>query len=182
MNYSNIVKNANPEAAAGGYKNVFLFARRDNFLSLKRPVPSSTPGSSVLIATAHTFNPPAGFISWACKQHSVTLKGAPVGDDGARQTEWTATFAVLGDSASTQEQMEATLNDDIICLIKESACLITDAYVQLGDECVTPTFSVEFDSANTKEGMKTYNVTVVCRKKFFYTGAVTMATPPEEEE
>jgi hypothetical protein len=46
-------------------------------------------------------------------------------------------------------------------------------YIQLGNDCVTPTFKVEFDGKTTKEGKKIYTVTVVCKKKYFYSYAVT---------
>jgi hypothetical protein len=83
---------------------------------------------------------------------------------------------VLGDKSSTQEQLQRILNDDVICLLKEADCLVTDSYVQLGDECVSPTFKVEFDGKTTKDGKKEYKVTVTCKKKFFYLAAVTMAS------
>jgi len=176
MNYANIVKNPNPDVYSGGYKNVMLFARRDDFLVLQKPTAAGLVlGDAVAIDTSHTFTTPDGFISWDAKQASVTIKGTTTGEDGAAQLEWSGEIIVLGDSASTQEQMRNILNDDVICLVKESACLITDAYIQLGDECVSPVFKVEFDGKTTKEGMKEYKVTITCKKKFFYTGVVTMA-------
>jgi len=174
-NYGHITRNTNPSAYAGGYKNVFLFAPRTDFTAIQEPVVGETPdlGETLSIATAHTFPVGKGFFEWACKHHTVTLKGSSVGDDGAREIEWSCEFVVLGDSASTQEQMQRTLNDDIICLIKEADCLSDDSYVQLGDECVSPSFTVEFDGKTTKEGKKEYKVTITCKKKFFYSGAVT---------
>ena len=176
-NYADIVKSTNPAANGGGYKNVFLFAPRADFLDIKTPSAlGAVIGDTLEISTAHTFTAPAGFLSWDTQQHSVVLTGASVGEDGAKEIEWTAKFNVIGDSASTQEQLSKLLNDDIIALVKESDCLVSDSYVQLGDECVSPSFSVEFNSNNTKEGKKVYNVTMVCKKKFFYTGTVTMAS------
>ena len=89
--------------------------------------------------------------------------------------EWSGSFVVLGDSASTDEQLRRLLNDDVVCLIKEADCINNDSYIQLGDECVSPSFTVAFDGKTTKEGKKEYAVTVVCKKKFFYTGVVTFA-------
>jgi hypothetical protein len=175
-NYGNIVKNTNPEADGGGYKNVVLIARRDDFDAIAVPTASAAIGDTLKITTAHTFTGTAGFNSWDCKQHSVTLKSTSVGDDGAKQQEWAGEFIILGDSASTDEQLRRTLNDDIILLLKDSDCQGTNAYIQLGDECQPPSFSVEFDGKTTKEGKKEYKVTVTGKKKFFYSAAVTMAS------
>lgn len=174
--YAAITRNTAPDFASGGYKNVFLFAPRADFLVL---APVTTPvvniGDGLTISAAHTFTAPKGFISWDCRTHSVTLTAATVGEDGAQELEWTGVFEVLGDSASTQEQMQAMLNDDVIALIKDAECA-SNQYVQLGNDCVSPTFKVEFDGKTTKEGKKTYKVTVVCKKKYFYAYTVTLAT------
>lgn len=182
-NYASIVASSNPYFAAGGYKNVFLFARRDDFLSLKKPTAAGIVlGDATEINTAHTFTLPKGFVSWASKTNSVTLKGSTVGDDGSKEIEWAATFVILGDSASTQEQVQRQLNDDLVILLKEAACLTNDSYVQLGDECVSPTVTAEFDGKTTKEGKKEYTITVTCKKKFFYNAAVVFAGAGDEEE
>jgi hypothetical protein len=175
--YFKITRDNTPGANSGGYKNVFLFARRDEFLSIsKPPAPGPLIGDALKISGAHTFTDPIGFKSWDCKTHSVTLKGTTVGEDGAQEIEWSGEFAVLGDNASTQEQMQRILNDDIICLIKEAQCLVDDSYVQLGSECISPVFKVEFDGKTTKEGKKEYKVTVTTKAKYFYAHAVTMST------
>lgn len=175
VNYGNIVKNSNPQANGGGYKNVFYFASLASFLLLQKPTAAGTTlGDTLAIDSAHTFTAPAGFNAWACKTHSVTGKGATVGDPGASEIEWTYDFVVIGDGASTQEQLQRTLNDDIICLLKDTDCT-GDSYVQLGDDCVLPTFAVAFDAKTTKDGKKEYTVTVTCKRKYFYNAAVTLA-------
>ena len=175
-NYSNIIKSTNPKAYAGGYKNVFIFARRADFLSISKPLDEGIePGDTVNVQGAHTFTDPDGFRQWDCQTNTVTIKSTTVGEEGALELEHTATFNVLGDSASTQEQMQRILNDDVIALFKEAACLEDDSYVQLGDECVSPVFKVEFDGKTTKEGKKVYTVSVICKVKYFYAHAVTMA-------
>ncbi|RYY94609.1 MAG: hypothetical protein EOO11_17515 [Chitinophagaceae bacterium] len=171
-NYGHIVKNTDPKFATGGYKNVFLFCPRADFTALAAPDAAAAIGDTLLIDTAHTHPVGKGFISYACKTHSVTLKGATVGDEGAQEMEWTGEFVILGDSASTQEQLQRLLNDDVICLLKDAACG-ANQYVQLGDECITPIFKVEFDGKTTKEGKKEYKVTVTCKAKYFYNAAVS---------
>lgn len=173
--YAHITRNTDPDFASGGYKNVFLFCPRADFLSLA-PVMAAPAaiGDKLTIDTAHTFTAPKGFKEWACRTHSVTLKASTVGEDGAQELEYTAEFEILGDSASNQEQIQAILNDDVIVLLKEADC-VAGQHVQLGNNCVSPTIKVEFDGKTTKEGKKLYKVSVTCKKKYFYTAIVTLA-------
>jgi hypothetical protein len=174
-NYAHIVKNTTPDFASGGYKNVFYFAPKTDFLALSGVVdPEVALGDALTIAAVHTFTAPKGFFSYACKTHSVTLKSTTVGDDGAEELEHNAEFIVIGDNASTQEQLQRILNDDVIAILKDAACGVNQ-YIQLGNDCVSPTFKVEFDGKTTKEGKKEYKVTVTCKKKYFYNYTVTMA-------
>lgn len=171
--YAHITRSTDPDFATGGYKNVFYFAPRVDFLVLSGVVnPVVALGDALTIAAVHTFTAPKGFFTHACQTHSVTLKGETVGDDGAKEMQWTATFGILGDSASTQEQLQNQLNDDVICLLKDAECG-ANQFIQLGNDCVSPEFSVSFDGKTTKEGKKIYTVTVVCKKKYFYNYAVT---------
>lgn len=175
--YANIAKSNNPRDHRGGYKNVFIFAPRRDFLAISKPtdIPAAI-GDTVTVTGAHTFTDPKGFFSWDTKTNSVTIKSATVGEDGSQELEHTAEFVVLGDSAVTQEQMERLLNDDCIALFKEAACLQNDSYIQIGDECVSPVFKVEFDGKTTKEGKKEYKVSMTCKVKYFYDHAVTYST------
>jgi hypothetical protein len=173
--YKKITK-ADQKNVDGGYKNVVLFAPRSSFLTFAMPSPGATPasGDTLKITTAHTFGTTEGFISWLCQKASVTIKGKSEGEAGAKSMVWTAEFTLLGDSASTQEQLENLLNDDVIALFKDGNCLAATDYVQIGDECNNPEFDVEFDGKTTAEGLKIYKVTMKCKKaKYFYSGAVT---------
>lgn len=175
--FQHIVQDNSPDAYGGGYKNVFLFAPVGDFTALKKPEPGETPqiGDKLKITTAHTFASPKGFHSWDCKLHSVTLKSATQGEAGAKTLMHTAEFIVLGDSASTQEQMQAQLNSHNICLLKDAAQCGVDEYIQLGNDCVPVDFTVEFDGKTTAEGKKEYKVTAACSKKYFYNATVTKA-------
>lgn len=178
--YANIIKPTNPLTAKGGYKNKFFFAPTGDFLAIQKPVlttPTALLGEAKTIATAHTFTSPKGFFSWELKTNSVTATSATVGDDGEKLPEYSYEFTVLGDNATTQEQMETLLNSgDIICLFKDSNCLENDSYIQLGDECNSPYFDVAFDGRTPKEGMKQWKVTAKCNVRYFYTGTVTLAS------
>lgn len=174
LNLFAAITKSSRENTSGGYKNVVLWAPRDTFTLIK--VPTTTPsalGDTLKITAAHTFPTDEGFISWLCKQNSVNLNGATVGEDGANEMEWKTKFVLLGDGASTQEQITAMLNADNIFLLKDSNCLAGGPYVQLGDECNCPVASVSFDSKTTKEGLKEYTVELTGKKKFFYSGTVT---------
>lgn len=176
-NYSHRSNNTNPLANKGGYKDVFKFAPKADFTSVAAPTASpSAIGDKVKITTAHTFTGTKGFYNWPTKQQSVTIKSTTVGDPGARLLKHTAEFTILGDNASTQEQVESLLNDEVIALFKDSAC-VAGEYVQLGDDCSSPVFNVEFDGKTTAEGMKEYKVSVeVTASKYFYSGAIVDAT------
>lgn len=172
--YKKIVK-ADLTQTGGGYKNVVFWAPRDSFTSIK--VPTATPtvlGDKNKITTAHTFPADEGFISLLCKQHSVKITSEPTGDDGAVSNVWKTTFIILGDNPSNMEQFNDMRNTDGIWLFKDADCVAGSPLVQLGDECISPTFKYSFDSHDTKEGYKEYTFTVeVKEKKFFYSGTVT---------
>ncbi|MGN7786810.1 hypothetical protein ACTJIJ_19915 [Niabella sp. 22666] len=175
--YANIVRPSNPLTAKGGYKDNFYFAPTRDFTTIAKPVVSATPvlGEVFTIGTAHTFTSPKGFHNWELKKVSVLGTSTTVGDDGEKLPLFNYELIVLGDSASTQEQVLALLNDDIICMFKDSNCLEDEVYVQLGDECNSPTFDVQFDGKTNKEGMKQWKVIVQSNVRYFYTATVTMA-------
>jgi len=173
--YKSIAK-ADQKNTGGGYKNVVLWAPRNSFLSIKNPTATpSVLGDKKKITLAHTFPTDEGWMSWLCKKHSVTIKGETSGDEGAQSMVWTTSFTLLGDDASTQEQLEDFLNDDCIFLLKDQDCLNTTDYVQLGNECINPTAKITFDGKTTVEGLKEYVVEIKVKEtKFWYSGAVTM--------
>lgn len=173
--YRHIVK-ADQSPSGGGYKNVVLFAPVSTFLSIK--VPTATPtalGDTVKITTAHTFNTDEGWISLLSKLHSVTGTAETTGDEGAQSIIWKYKFTILGDNAINLETLKTMLNDNCIFLLKDSDCLAGTAYVQIGDECLSPTLKISFDGKTTKEGLKEYTVEMEVKdKKFFYSSTVTM--------
>lgn len=158
----------------GGYKNVVLFHPVDDFNVLAKPTPSGTPasGESLEITDDHTFTGTGnGFYSYLCEQETVTIKGKTVD----KQMEWEAEFTLLGDSSSTQEQMQDHLDDQNVWLLKDSDCKTTDTYVQLGDECKQPKVEVTFDGANQASGLKKYTVKLTAKNcKYWYKGTVTL--------
>lgn len=160
---------------SGGYKNEVLFAPRDSFLVIAKPTVTTNLGNRLEIITDHTFTSPAGFFKWRCADDSVKLTGE---SDEFKNMIWKGTYAILGDSSSTQEQIQNQLDDDIIYLIKDADCLNAEDYIQLGDECVSPKSKVTFDSADTSTGEKRYTVEITVKaKKYWYSGTVTEATP-----
>lgn len=172
-NYAKITK-AEQHNTGGGYKNVVMFAQLATFLTLAAPVdPPVNIGDSKLISADHTFDVSDGFISWLCKKNSVTTTSETQGEDGANYLVHKAKFVLLGDGASTLEQVENLLNDENIFLMRDQECKSSE-YVQFGDDCVTPSAQVTFDGKTTADGLKEYTVELtVKQKKYFYTGAVT---------
>lgn len=177
-NFSHLTTNTNVKAIRGGYKDVFYFCPLVDFNVIATPL--SVPlalGDTVTINGDHTFLTTNGFFTWESKQKSVTIKGASVGDPGAKLIEYTGEVTILGDSASTQEQLERLLNTKGIVLLKDANCLVDDVYAQLGNECDTPEFTVEYDGKTTNEGLKEYKVSFkVVAAKYRYEGTVTLST------
>lgn len=173
INYAPIAK-ADQKDVQGGYKNVVLFAPVATITVFGIPVdPPVALGDEVTIATAHTFGTSDGFISWLCKKHTVTTTTETTGDAGAQSLVHHAKFTLLGDSASTLEQLRNLLNDDVIFLLKDQDC-VNGQYVQFGDACLAPNVKVSFDGKTTAEGLKEYAIEIdVKDKKFFYNATVT---------
>lgn len=158
----------------GGYKNIVLWAPRDTFSAMAIPTSLVALGDRVTISGNHTFSADEGFISWLCKKNSVTITAGTTGDAGAKSFVWESKFILLGDSASTQQQLEDMLNDEVIFLMKDADCLNATGYTQLGDDCNTPEVDVKFDGKTTAEGLKEYEVSLkVKSKKYWYNGTVT---------
>lgn len=177
-NFSHITTPTNVKEIRGGYKDFLYFCPLSDFATIATPL--AVPlviGDKVSISGDHTFALTNGFFKWELKQKSPTIKGASVGDPGAKLVEYTGEVTILGDEASTQEQVEGILNTKGICLLKDANCLASDEYTQLGDECDTPEFSVEFDGKTTAEGLKEYKLSIkVVAAKYKYTGAVVEST------
>lgn len=177
-NFAHITTNTNPKAIRGGYKDFLWFCPLADFDTIATPlaVPLAL-GDEVKINGDHTFLTTNGFFKWELKQKSPTIKGTTIGDPGAHLMEYTAEVTILGDEAVTQAQLERLLNSKGICLLKDANCLSDDVYAQLGDECDTPEFTVEFDGKTTADGLKEYKVNIkVTAAKYSYSGAVTEST------
>lgn len=177
-NFSHLTTNTNVKAIRGGYKDTFYFCPLTDFETIAKPlaVPLAL-GDAVTINGDHTFTNTDGWFTWETKQKACTIKGTSTGDPGAKLMEYTGEVTILGDEASTQEQVERILNTKGICLLKDANCLEDDVYAQLGNECDTPEFTVEFDGKTTAEGLKEYKVSFkVVAAKYRYAGAVTLST------
>lgn len=165
---------ADEKNAEGGYQNNFWFAPKADFTVIASPGVYAALGDKVKITADHTFGAGDGFINWRGKKHGVTHTSETTGDDGSKSFLHKFKVEVEGDDALTLEQMQEMLNDDLICLLKDQDCANTDEFVQFGDACLTPDFTITFDGKTTKEGRKIYTVEgSVKGKKYFYSGAVT---------
>lgn len=177
-NFAPIVTNTDAKAIRGGYKDFLYFCPLTDFDVIATPlaVPLAL-GDLVTINGDHTFQNTDGWFKWELKQKTPTIKGTSIGDPGAKLMEYTGECFILGDEATTQEQMERILNTKGICLLKDANCKADDVYVQLGDECDTPEFTVEFDGKTTAEGLKEYKVSFkVVAAKYRYEGLITEST------
>ncbi|RYZ56726.1 MAG: hypothetical protein EOO14_11920 [Chitinophagaceae bacterium] len=173
--YAHITKPASPQLYKGGYEDVFRFCPKADFTAIAAPsVSPSVIGDKVKITTAHTWPTDKGVFEYAVKNGSLVVTSEPTGDPGARLMKHTFKFIVLGDSASTFEQLQNTLNSNLICFLKDSKCVGAE-YLQFGDTCTQPEFSVGFNSNTNLEGSKEYEVTgTITESKYYYSGALTV--------
>jgi hypothetical protein len=172
------IKRAVLDAAAsnGGYAPLIFFSPVDTFTTLATPIAVPVVlGDKKKIVTDHSFAVNDGFVGILTKLNSVTIESAESeGDDGAVQNNWVLKAQIKGDSAVIQEQLDDMKNDPagLIFLAKDSTCNRNE-YIQLGDGCTSPSFKYAFNSANTKEGSKIYDISVTVKEaKYFYTGDV----------
>lgn len=177
-NFSHLTTPDNPKEYKGGYKDVVYFCPLADFDVIATPLGAPLAlGDLVKISGDHAFVNTNGFFNWACLTDSVKISATTVGVKGARLPRWKAEFTLVGDTPEKQEQLERMLNTKGLLLLKESSCLVDDAYAQLGDECDTPDISWEYDSEDKAEGSKKYKVTAeVTAAKYYYTGAVVEST------
>lgn len=176
---ANIYKNrakADQTNMGGGYKNSVMFCSAD-VVTLASPAARGLAGAELSITDDHTFAVDGdGFFQYLTKLHSVTGTTESTGDEGAQSLVHTYSFTILGDDASTLDQMRDILNDNLIWLFKDANCLAGAPLVQLGDECLQATATINFDGKTTKDGLKEYSLKLVVKdKKFFYAGTVTLA-------
>lgn len=161
----------------GGYKQDVLFAPVDTFATFAAPTGSPiAAGDKVTLVGNHTFNASQGWIKYWCKKHSVTSTAETTGEDGAKTITHKGSLTLLGDDASTLEQLQDLVKrEDCLFLIKDADCINATQYVQYGDSCLQPSITVSFDGKTTKEGSKEYKVDYeVKNKKFFYSGTITL--------
>ena len=158
----------------GGYVPKIWVAPVNTFTDIKVPDADAALGDKLKIAAAHTFGVADGFLAIKAREHSVNLKGAPVGEDGATITQWTLEAYVLGDSPEHQALLEGLSKEQLIILLKDQSCPAPDDHVQLGDDQLQATVKVEFDSQATNSGAKFYKLTATIRgHRYFYSAVVT---------
>jgi hypothetical protein len=166
--YSNL-KQSEQKGTAGGFKPVLFFSPVSAITTWGRPIAVPVAlGDKVKVTAPHTFAASAAAIRWEAKLHSITVKSAPVGDEGAQELEHTAEAIFLGDNPETFEQIESMLNDQMVIWVKNPNCQESDGYVQLGDDCIPVTVTPEYDSKTTKDGKAEYKITFKSKRKLFY--------------
>lgn len=177
-NYKAIKRAVLDDAANnGGYAPLIFFAPIDTFTTLASPIAIPVAlGDKKKITLDHAFAATDGFVGLLTKLNSVSIESAESeGDDGSVQNNWVMKAQIKGDSAVIQEQLDDMKNDPagLIFLAKDSTCTRNE-YIQLGDACTPVSFKYAFNSGNTKEGFKIYDISVTVKEaKYFYTGDVT---------
>lgn len=175
--YAHITKPANPKDYKGGYEDVFRFCPKADFATIAAPTASPAAiGDKVKIPTSHTWTGTNGVFEYAVKNGSITHTSETIGEAGARLLRHTFRFVLLGDAATTYEQLQAQLNSNNLVFLKDSKCAANE-FVQFGDECTQPEFSIAFNANTNLEGSKEYEVTgTIVESKYYYTGSLTAST------
>lgn len=160
---------------AGGYKPLIYFAPVNTFSLINQPGAVTNIGDDVTVSADDTFTSPEGYISIQCLPNTVTSTSKSIGDEGAQQLQHTLTAMVSGDSAKILSTMLALLNENAVWLAKDQDCINADNFIRLGDDCVQPVLTIDFDGSNTKDGKaKGYKMTLtITGHKVFYSGTVT---------
>jgi len=176
--YGNIVNSAQPNKQAG-YKNILYFNDINDITTWQRPTGAGAViGDYKEIAVAHTWAVGKAAWAWETKIGSVQHTSETGGDVGAKELIHITRVEVLGDGAALLEQVERMLNDNKVLWLKDSNCLVANAYVQIGDDCNPASATVNFDSqTNNPEqvnGQKRYTIEFRSKAKFFYTAALDL--------
>lgn len=173
--YANIVTSTQTNKD-GGFKPTVYFSKATDISTYQYPTGAGLAlGDGIAIETAHTWGTGKGAYSWQTKLGSVTLTKESAGDEGAKVDIWTMTLRVLGINAATIEQMKNALNDQLVFWAKDTDCLLTDFYYQLGDECNPVTVETSFDgkdNLSSSTGQKEWVITVKSKKLYTYEAAL----------
>jgi hypothetical protein len=175
-NYGNLTNGAAPNKK-GGYKNALYFSEASDITTWQRPTAAgSVLGDTLAIAVAHTWASGKAVNTWETKIGTVQHTFETVGDAGAKEVIYVVRAEILGDSAAIQEQLNRLLNDNTVFWLKDSDCLVANAYYQFGDDCNPVSASINFDSkTNNPEqsnGQKSTILELRTKAKFYYTAAL----------
>lgn len=168
-----------PRHTGSGIAPHVLIAPISWLTAIAKPIPSSTPGSEVTIATAHTFK--AGGYGWlryllSPEKNSYTAEA--IGDKGHQKFNHSAKIFIPGSYDEVHEQLKLLKNVPLLALVKDADC---DAalYYQLGNGCMSAWLTTQFMTGTTVEGVKGYETEITFQSEFvqLYTAATPMAAP-----
>jgi hypothetical protein len=176
MNYSNILQSTQ-KGKAPGYKPILYFSEVGDIVTWSSPIAIPVLlGDKVVIPTPHTWGVGKAVWKWELAVGSVQAKGTTQGPEGAKLMVHEFTMRVIGDSASTLEQVINMLNDHKVVWFKDADCKNANDFIQLGDDCnhvsVTADFDSKTNSTETVGGYKEYSIVIKSLSKYFYTAAL----------
>lgn len=159
-----------------GFSSEILAAPKSWFLSLKDTTAApASPGDTVTIPTAHTFNTGKGFIKLQSTFDTQDLVGEAIGDNADSIGHKIDFMAFLpGLKPVIAEIVNALENDELILLIKDCN-LAPGTYIQLGCTCDGVRAKASISGGKKSGGAKGYSVTFTgyC-SILFYTSTVTL--------
>lgn len=176
--YFDLVK-ATQTGTDPGYKSKLYFAKTSDITTWARPIAVPVaPGDKKKIVTAHTFGASAGAYVLDCKMYSPVGTSEAQGDPGEKVSSHTMVVEINGDNAKTLEMFEDMLNDELVFWVGDADCLVSDSFVQFGDDCKPADVSYAFNSRKANEqGKKVYTLTINSPKKFFYLATLDTTHP-----
>lgn len=145
----------------GGTTQRFYWAYKSEFLSLKEPVPGSTPESLVEITTAHTFKTGGFFREVYCTMDKGTGGNKTQGDTDGVSFKQEYEFVYPG-SESAAHGFAATIKNGRLIILVEMPDSATGGYLQLGNAMFQAKIKPEFTVATGSSGLRGHTFKIEC--------------------
>ena len=174
--YGNLAAPGGQDENMGGTTQRIYFAPIADFLSIKKPVLSTTFASKSLIATAHTFQVGKYFNIAYCTADKGKLDGKGQGDTDGKSFKQEGEFFYPGSKAEAHGFAATVKNDNFIIEVEMPDSDI-NGHIQVGTEMFPAKIEPEFTSATNSAGVRGYVFKYHAMTPIIhmYTGAITVA-------
>lgn len=179
MEFNNLTKTT--KTNKGGYTHEVLFIDRNWLATIGQPVNDGTPGSRVIITTAHTLKTAADLglpvgttVGWNKAYVTEDTAKLMVNANEARDASGgSIEFEMLvpGDEPEAEEFVLTASTKDCVVLLRDPNDKLNPKYfTQIGDETSSVQFKGSYDSASAADGTKGFKVKGIgsVLNKFYY--------------